>query len=445
VQNATSPSSGNEIRNALILSGFCLYLTCFIQGLSIVYQVIQLRWCYVSGGWQTTKRQQQAWREERVSPDEGGTLDSQQDFKLDRRQFVIGFTSVAALGAFSALGGLYGCSSDDANAADDTGDTSGTGGNSNAVPEDNTPLVFVFYPDASSADMTASREAFAEAIKAACGRDVDLMLTTDYNVAIESIANGSASIAQMGAEGYIQANKKNSAVQAAWTNSDDNGSLELACYYSRICVRPEDLAEYRSGSGFTLEPIKGKSFSFVSASSTSGFKVPSSVVVGEFGLDSNEVLLESGQFFSEVLFGNSHQGSVVNLVGGSAQAAAFDDIDVDMYLELVSGEANMPGAVYKVRDDAEDPFTDVRGKEFVIISSTPVLNAPYVFNNEEVDEKTRTAIVNYMCSSAVANDKRVFKDPDDETAMAIHTKKTEKTCFIPVTDSWYDPIRKLSS
>jgi phosphonate transport system substrate-binding protein len=372
-------------------------------------------------------------------------LDSQNDIKrnglrLDRRQFIIGLTSVAALGT---LGALYGCSTDnDANAA-----TGGTGGGNNAgtVQEDTSPLVFVFYPDASSADMTASRDAFAEAIKAACGRDVDIMLTTDYNVAIESIANGSAGIAQMGAEGYIQANKKSAAVQAAWTNSDDEGTLVEACYYSRICVRPEDVATYRSGSGFTLQPLKEKSFSFVSASSTSGFKVPSSVIVGEFGLNSNEVLLESGQFFSEVLFGGSHQGSVVNLVGGNAQAAAFDDIDVDMYLELVSGEANMPGSVYKVRDDAEDPFTDVRGKEFVIISSTPVLNAPYVFNIDVVDEETRTAIVNYMCSSAVADDTRIFKLKDDTTGMAIHTKATEATCFLPVTDSWYDPIRKLSS
>jgi phosphonate transport system substrate-binding protein len=372
-------------------------------------------------------------------------LDSQQSFKLDRRQFVIGFTSAAALGA---LGALYGCSTEGTGSGGGEGATGSASGGQTDTPnaaEDTAPLVFVFYPDASSADMTASREAFAQAIKAACGRDVDVMLTTDYNVAIESIANGSAGIAQMGAEGYIQANKKNSAVQAAWTNSDDNGSLDEACYYSRICVRPEDLAEYRSGSGFTLQPLKEKSFSFVSASSTSGFKVPSSVIVGEFGLDSNEVLLESGQFFSEVLFGNSHQGSVVNLVGGSAQAAAFDDIDVDMYLELVSGEANIPGAVYKVRDNAEDPFTDVRGKEFVIISSTPVLNTPYVFNTEVVDEKTRTAIVDYMCSSAVANDTRIFKDPDNENAMAIHTKETEKTSFIPVTDSWYDPIRRLSS
>ncbi|MDR1013717.1 MAG: PhnD/SsuA/transferrin family substrate-binding protein [Coriobacteriales bacterium] len=385
---------------------------------------------------------------------------------LDRRQFVVGLTSALA---FGVLGALQGCAGDAAAAGGTaaggggggTGATGGTGGTSggggagtgggsgtgapSAAAPDTSPLVFVFYPDASSADMTASREAFADAIKAACGREVEVMLTTDYNVAIESIANGSADIAQMGAEGYIQANKKNGAVQAAWTNSDDNGSLELACYYSRICVRPEDLANYESGSGFTLEPLRDKSFSFVSASSTSGFKVPSSVIVGEFGLDSNEVLLEGGQFFSEVLFGNSHQGSVVNLVSGAAQAAAFDDIDVDMYLELVSGEANMPGALYRVRDDAEDPFTDVRGGEFVIISSTPVLNTPYVFNTETVDEATRTAIVEHMCSDAVADDPRIFKDPDDETAMAIHTKKTEATCFLPVTDSWYDPIRRLSS
>ena len=50
-----------------------------------------------------------------------------------------------------------------------------------------------------------------------------------------------------------------------------------------------------------------------------------------FGLENSDVLLEPGSFFSKVLFGNSHQGSAVNLLSGDAEVAAFDDVDVDMY------------------------------------------------------------------------------------------------------------------
>jgi phosphonate transport system substrate-binding protein len=155
-------------------------------------------------------------------------------------------------------------------------------------------------------------------------------------------------------------------------------------------------------------------------------------------------LLESGPFFSEVLLGGSHQGSLLNLVSGDVAAAAFDDIDVDMHLELVSGEANMPGAVYKVRDDAGDPFTAVRGKQFTILSSTPVLNAPFVYNEGVVSEADRKAITAYFCSDKMANDKRIFSDPNDKEARALFVKKTPDVCFLEVDDAWYEPIRKLS-
>lgn len=354
--------------------------------------------------------------------------------QLTRRKFVATAASVAALGT-TALS-LAGCQ---ANASDAAGN-SGTG----VSAEDTSPITFVFLPDSSSADMTESRDAFAEHITAACGRPVDIMTTTDYNVAIEAIVSGSADMGSFGAESYVQANTKNPSVQCCLTKSDENGTLEEAMYYSRICVRPENLSEYKDGSGYKLKPLEGKSFSFVSATSTSGFKVPSSKIVKEFGLDSNEVLLENGAFFSEVLLGTSHQGSLYNLVSGAAEACAVDDIDVVQYVELLEGEHNKPGARYKIREDAPDPFTDVHGKEFVVIQSTPVLNAPLVFNDDEISEEHRKAIVERFTSSAVSDDPRIFSDPDDKDAKALYAKDAPKTCFARVTDDWYDPIREMS-
>lgn len=304
-------------------------------------------------------------------------------------------------------------------------------------------ITMVWLPDNSSADLTASREAIGNAITAACGRETELMTTTDYNVAIEAIASGSAQMALLGAEGYVQANKKNPKVLAAFTNSDEDGKLDGACYYSRICVAVENADQYKEGNGYSIENIKGKSFSFVSATSTSGFKVPSSGIVSEFGLDSSDELLEGGKFFSEVLFGNSHVGSLVNLLSGDADAAAFDDVDVDMYLDLVSGEANSIGAVYKAKDDAEAPVDSVRGKEFTIIAITPVLNSPICFNEEAISDDDRTKIIDYFCSDKVANDKAIFIDPEDESAKGLFEKDSEKTCFVKTDDAWYEPIRKL--
>lgn len=302
----------------------------------------------------------------------------------------------------------------------------------------------VWLPDNSSADLSAAREAMGKAITAVCGREVELLTTTDYNVAIEAIASGKAQMAYLGAEGYVQANKKNPMVLAAFTNSDEEGGLDGACYYSRISVLAENADQYKDGDSYSIKNIRGKSFSFVSATSTSGFKVPSNDIVSEFGLESSDELLEGGAFFSEVLFGNSHQGSAVNLLSGDADAAAFDDVDVDMYFDLVSGDANSVGAVYQVRTDAEAPFDTVRGKQFVIIAVTPVLNAPVCFNEEAISEEDRKKIVEYFCSDAVADDPQIFVDPEDEGAKGIFEKASEKTCFVEVDDAWYEPVRKLN-
>ena len=356
---------------------------------------------------------------------------------LSRRQFVAGGAALAMAGMFGAL---TGCTAGGSGAAASTASADASTG---SAAESTDPITMVWLPDNSSSDLTASREAIGAAIKAACGREANLLTSTDYNVAIEAIASGKAQMALLGPEGYVQANKKNPKVLAAFTNSDEDGGLEGACYYSRICVRKEDADQYKDGSSYSIENIKGKSFSFVSATSTSGFKVPSSGIVQEFGLSSSDDLLEGGKFFSEVLFGNSHQGSAVNLLSGDADVAAFDDVDVDMYLDLVSGEANSVGAVYKAKDNAEAPFDTVRGKEFVIIAITPVLNSPICFNEEAISDEDRTKIVDYFCSDAVANDPQIFVDPEDEDAKGIFEKDSEKTCFVKTDDAWYEPIRKL--
>lgn len=357
---------------------------------------------------------------------------------VSRRQFMMGSAAVLVTGA---LGMLTGCSA--------AGSATGAGGQTATASEGGSTaaekITMVWLPDNSAADLTSSRTAIGDAIKTASGREIELMTTTDYNVAIEAIASGSAQMALLGAEGYVQANKKNNKVQAAFTNSDEDGKLDGACYYSRICVATENADQYKSGSAYSIDNIKGKSFSFVTATSTSGFKVPSSAIVSQFSLDSSDQLLESGAFFSEVLFGNSHAGSAVNLLSGDAEVAAFDDVDVDMYLDLVSGEANSIGTVYKAKDDAEAPFDTVRGKQFTIIAITPVLNAPVCFNEEAIDEETRKKIVEHFCSSVVADNKEIFVDPDDETAKGIFEKESEKSCFVEVTDDWYEPIRKLSA
>ena len=92
--------------------------------------------------------------------------------------------------------------------------------------------------------------------------------------------------------------------------------------------------------------------SFVSNSSTSGFRVPTSSIISHFKSDnlSEDKLVEGGPFFSEVYFGGSHQGSAINLLSGNADVAAFCDIEVQPYVEMKSGGHERAGERHRESD-----------------------------------------------------------------------------------------------
>lgn len=327
--------------------------------------------------------------------------------------------------------------------------TNSSGGAASGKGKDT--LTMVWYPNESGADLKEARDEFGKAIEQATGKKVEHKTTTDYIIAIESIANGNADLAYMGAQGYIEAHTKNNKVLPLVVTSGESGTIDDAVYYSWLNVKKGDEGEYKKGDGFSIDNIVKKKFSFVSNSSTSGFVVPSSGIVSYFSKKEEykkltaEDLLEGGKdkFFSEVLYGGSHQGSAVNLLSGKADVAAFCDFCVANYVELASGDANKPGSVYRVKQDAADPFAAQKGKEFVLISVTPVLNTPIVINTDTVGENDQKALLEAFLSDEMTNNPKIFI-PKDSKATGIFKQKSGKERFVKTEDAWFNPVRELS-
>ncbi|MBS3681942.1 PhnD/SsuA/transferrin family substrate-binding protein [Ornithinibacillus massiliensis] len=311
-------------------------------------------------------------------------------------------------------------------------------------PGDYDVIDIVWYPNESGNDLKAARDAIGEAIADATGKEVKHHLTTDYAIAIETIANNNAGVAFMGAQGYIESKERNDAIEAIVVTSGASGTLDDAKYHSWLAVNVDEQDDYKVNGEFSLDTIEGKKFSFVSNSSTSGFVVPSNTIMGHFD-DKDltaEDLMEGGPFFSQVLFGGSHQGSAVNLLNGSADVAAFCDSCVDNYVELAEGEENEIGSVYRVKDDAEEPFNTVTGKEFALMSVTPVLNAPFAVNKEVLNEEDINKLIEAFTSDEIANNEQIFVPKDSD--MSGLFSKTENERFLEVEDAWFNPIRELS-
>lgn len=307
-------------------------------------------------------------------------------------------------------------------------------------------ITMVWYPNESAEDYDEAREEYARLVTEATGKKVEQKLTTDYAVAIESLANGTAQICFMGAQGYVEANAANPAVQPLFVNSGESGTLDDALYYSFMAVNKGDEGEYADGDGYSIDNIEGKCMSFVSNSSTSGFKIPVNAIKTHFA-DKNlteDDLIEGGDgmFFSQVLFGGSHQGSAFNLLSGKADVAAFCDTEIAPYATCVEGEKNTAGSVYAINDDANDPFSTVTGKEFVIIQSTPVLNGPFAYNSEALDPADVKAIQDLFTSDEVADNELMFV-PEGSDNVGMFEKAADER-FVLVEDSWFDPIRNLS-
>jgi phosphonate transport system substrate-binding protein len=313
------------------------------------------------------------------------------------------------------------------------------------------PITMVWYPNESGEDLRGSREEFGKIVEQALNRPVVHRLTTDYAISIESFINNNAHLGWVGAEGYIQANARNNRVQPLVVPSGNSGTLDDAVYYSWLVVRTADASQYRSGNNFSIDNIQGRRFSFVSNSSTSGFRVPSAGIASYFNKTAAwssltpEDLLEggSGKFFSQVLYGGSHQGSLVNILTGRADVGAVCDSCVDNYIELVSGNENRPGAVYRIRANADAPFDTMVGQQFTLISVTPVLNAPFIVNTAILTPAEVDALRNAFTAPSTAANERIFV-PRGSDFKGMLAKTGPNVQFVPVVDSWFNPIRELS-
>jgi len=349
---------------------------------------------------------------------------------------------IAVLVLAVAAGGIYAVYALRKDKLVNAGEQTTVSDNTSAAANSN-PITVVWYPNESSNTHAEVRAEVGRLIEQATGRKVENKTTTDYTVAIQSIAGGSADIAMaMGAVGYVEAKNKNPQVDLLFVNADKNGKLDEAKYFSWICVKKADADAYLSEGSYAIDNIKGKKMSFVSNSSTSGFRVPTSSIIAHFTTDNltEDDLLPDGKFFSEVFFGQSHQGSAINLLTGNADAAAFCDIELAPYIQLKEGADNKVGAVYEIKADADAPFNAHAGKEFAVIASTPVFNGPNAYNPQNLSAIEIKAIQDLFTSKEVADNEKIFYDADIEGAFGLY-KKSSSYGYVLVADSWYNPYR----
>jgi len=302
-------------------------------------------------------------------------------------------------------------------------------------------IKIVFLPNESNDSLKNSREEFAKVIEKATGKKVEIITTTDYNIAVENIISGQAQIAYIGAEALLNARERSKDVEAVLTNSGASGTLEDAFYYSFIAVREEDAPQYKSGDGYDLKKMQGKSMTFVTNSSTSGFKIPAHEIVKIFNLKDNDEVIQEGKVFSKVIFGGSHPGAQVNLFKKDSDIATFAIPKSFTIYELTSGQENKAGATYKVKQGAVAPFGDYAGKSFTVIKSIPVFNGPIVFNVKKLSKEDQDKIKKALMSKETTDNPAIFSDKKSKIR-GLFLKENPNVGFLETDSKWYEQAKE---
>ncbi|HBE77489.1 MAG TPA: phosphonate ABC transporter substrate-binding protein [Firmicutes bacterium] len=305
-------------------------------------------------------------------------------------------------------------------------------------------ISIAWLPNNSGDNAKALREEFDQIIAKATGKKVENKLTTDYNIAMSALESGDAQLGYFGPWEYLVEHAKDPKIIPVVVESGDSGTLKDALYHSRFLVKKGNESQYKSGNSYDIDTIVGKKMSFVSTSSTSGFNMPAAAILGKFGKQANwknmtkQDIAQSGKFFGTVLFGGSHQLSLVNLLTDKSDISAVDDIDVAQYVTLTSGEDNAIGAVYTVNKGADAPFDTLAGAQYIIIKSIPVFNTPVEANSAYLSQKTLNAIIKALTSDAVTTNPLIFAPKGSKGSLYVQPHR-----FLKVDDSWYDPMRKV--
>lgn len=207
------------------------------------------------------------------------------------------------------------------------------GCSSKSAPKD---ITIAFLPNEKTPER--SEEAFnmlKDEVQAALGDDykVKIAVLDEYTAVTEAMLSGTAQIAWESGATFATTYMKNDKVLPLVSYGPE-GNPEKSGYNAYIATNNSHKADFEGKSREEkLEQLKGKSFSFVSATSTSGCLVPTQSLWEIFGVEGTKDVTAKEQInvknqadggvFSDVQYGGNHPGSVTLIAQDKVYAGAY--------------------------------------------------------------------------------------------------------------------------
>lgn len=252
-------------------------------------------------------------------------------------------------------------------------------------------LEIAIIPSVSSTKQQDKIQRLEDYLNQELNQTVKIKLTKDYETGVNLLVTGQVEVAYLGPLAYIKAKQRNSDLEPIVAHIEKTTGRP---WYTSVMV------VNRQAGINTPADIKGKRFSFVSPSSTSGFLFPSA----EF----KRLGIRPDRDFSQVQYSGGHDKNIVALAEGKVDAIA---VDKSVYIEAVQ-QNKLPENKYKI-----------------IWESDPIPNSPFVISSTlplELKTKFQRALINA---------------PEG----LVSVGGTTATGYTIVQDEDYEPIRKLQA
>lgn len=176
------------------------------------------------------------------------------------------------------------------------------------------PLKMALIPGAEALEEVERYKPIAEYLGEQIGKEVELIVCTDYTAVVTSLKVGDCDIARLGPFSYLLAVEE---AKAEIIVRGVKKSTGQDAYLGYIITRAD--------SGIkTLEDIKGKTFAFVGVASTSGYLIPQAMFKSA-GIDPEKDF--------ETSFAGSHAAVIEAVKAGQVDAGATCDNRIEDALE----------------------------------------------------------------------------------------------------------------
>lgn len=249
------------------------------------------------------------------------------------------------------------------------------------------------YTEYVLAEMNIALEPFNATVK--------YVAADDYSVVSESILTGTAHIGTPSGATYTKAHLENENVIPLFIQAP-NGIASEGGYPAYIATHIDNKAEFEGlTENEALQKLKGKSFSFVSATSTSGRLVPTTTFWNTFGpdgtgeIDSRAQIFEltesEGGLFSEIQFGGNHPGSVELIANKKVYAGAFCCAYGDEQMDnlYIIAQTTVPNGPYWVNKDyMPQEHIDALVEHFVNLTPENAVDGMFVAGGSESDDES---------------------------------------------------------